>query len=155
MKSVIVNAIRVLERRDPVSGQSVLLAEDVVQAARSPDSPLHRFFEWDDSKAAHQYRVSQARKLIQQVQVWMPLGDGTRTRVHVYHHVPQLDREGYRRIEQIGQVESQREALIRQLRGEVAAFREKYARYASVLEAPAIEEALSTLEEAITALVPS
>lgn len=42
-----------------------LTAEQVVaEAAANPDSPLHTRFEWDNSKAAHQYRLEQARSLI-------------------------------------------------------------------------------------------
>ena len=38
--------------------------EMVVDAAGDPDHPLHGHFEWDDAKAAHQYRLGQARALI-------------------------------------------------------------------------------------------
>ena len=44
--------------------EGVLRAEDVVETARDPDSPLHRYFEWDNGVAAHQYRLEQARHLI-------------------------------------------------------------------------------------------
>lgn len=43
---------------------NILHPEVVVDAARSPDSVLHDCFEWDDSVAASEYRVWQARKLI-------------------------------------------------------------------------------------------
>jgi hypothetical protein len=46
-----------------------LEAEDVVEAARDPASPLHNHFEWDDSVAAHQYRLTQARQIIRVVRV--------------------------------------------------------------------------------------
>lgn len=42
---------------------------DVVEAARDEDSPLHAFFEWDDSLAAEAHRVEQARRLIRSVRV--------------------------------------------------------------------------------------
>ena len=38
--------------------------EAVVATAKSPKSPLHKFFEWDDSLAAQKYRLHQARNLI-------------------------------------------------------------------------------------------
>jgi hypothetical protein len=38
--------------------------EDVVEAARPPDSVLHSRFQWDDTKAAAQYRLFQARQLL-------------------------------------------------------------------------------------------
>lgn len=39
-------------------------AEDLVKAAAPVTSPLHNYFEWDDAKAGHQYRVEQARLLL-------------------------------------------------------------------------------------------
>jgi len=44
-----------------------LTPSDVVNDARNPNSPLHSFFEWSDSVAAEQYRLSQARGLIRAV----------------------------------------------------------------------------------------
>jgi hypothetical protein len=49
--------------------QGRLTPEGVLEAASDDDSPLHRFFEWDDHEAAHQYRVEQARRLIRGVRV--------------------------------------------------------------------------------------
>lgn len=37
---------------------------DVVHAAQAKSSPIHAYFEWDDTRAAQLYRVRQARKLI-------------------------------------------------------------------------------------------
>lgn len=45
---------------------------DVVADARRSRSPLHKFFEWNDSEAAEQYRLEQARKLIRAVVIIMP-----------------------------------------------------------------------------------
>lgn len=42
----------------------IIAASDVVMAARDPKSPLHSRFTWDDSEAAHQWRLQQARQLI-------------------------------------------------------------------------------------------
>lgn len=46
-----------------------LKAEDVVEAARNPRSPLHKAFEWDNRKAGHAYRLTQARHLLRSVQI--------------------------------------------------------------------------------------
>jgi len=43
--------------------------EMVVQAANDEDSVLHRFFTWDDTKAALEYRLEQARRLLRSVSV--------------------------------------------------------------------------------------
>jgi len=47
----------------------VLRPTDVVEEARDPDSPLHRYFSWDDGEAAQKWREDQARGLIASVRV--------------------------------------------------------------------------------------
>lgn len=42
----------------------VLLPAAVVEFAKNPDTQLHGQFEWDDSEAARQYRLEQARRII-------------------------------------------------------------------------------------------
>ena len=41
-----------------------LTPENIVMEARSKSSPLHDYFEWDDSIASGQWRTYQARQLI-------------------------------------------------------------------------------------------
>ena len=47
----------------------------VVEAARDPDSPLHGYFEWDDSVAAHQHRLAQAGELIRKLTITVTVED--------------------------------------------------------------------------------
>ena len=56
-------ALETLIGRDP---DGLLQPEAVVDAAKDPASPLHRYFEWDISKAAYGYWLGQARHLIAQ-----------------------------------------------------------------------------------------
>lgn len=44
-------------------------ARAVVEAARPEDSPIHAQFEWDDSAAAEQFRIAQARRLVRSIEV--------------------------------------------------------------------------------------
>jgi hypothetical protein len=53
-----------IEKRD-----GVIIPEAVVNAAENEDSPIHSFFEWDDSVAAEAHRLWQARRLIKTVVV--------------------------------------------------------------------------------------
>ena len=46
-----------------------LTAELLVIEAADPDSVLHKSFEWDNDKAAHQHRLDQARTLIRSVRI--------------------------------------------------------------------------------------
>ena len=58
------------------SKDKVLVAEDVVEDASHPDHILHKDFEWDDTVAGHQWRLTQARALIRKVFVSDPEDDG-------------------------------------------------------------------------------
>ena len=42
---------------------------EIVDHATDPDSPLHSFFEWDDTAAAAKYRLAQASKLIRSCRI--------------------------------------------------------------------------------------
>lgn len=46
-----------------------LVPADVLEAAIDENSPLHHAFEWDDSAAAKQHRLNQARRLITSIRV--------------------------------------------------------------------------------------
>ncbi len=46
-----------------------LTADDVLKEAKSKSSPLHGAFEWDNSKAAQQFRLQQAQYLIRSIEV--------------------------------------------------------------------------------------
>lgn len=45
---------------------------DIVDESRDDDAILHPFFEWDDSVAAEEYRVGQARRLSRSVYIVTP-----------------------------------------------------------------------------------
>lgn len=62
-------ALKEIRKRNP---EKLLKADDVVETAAHPDHPLHGFFEWDDTAAAHQYRLAQARMLIRKLVVSGP-----------------------------------------------------------------------------------
>lgn len=47
-----------------------LTADVILRDARTVMSPLHSFFEWDDTAAAEKYRLEQARHLIRSVVVY-------------------------------------------------------------------------------------
>ena len=47
----------------------VIEPETVVLESRTPSAPLHSCFEWDDEKAAHKYRITQAQTIIRAIVV--------------------------------------------------------------------------------------
>jgi hypothetical protein len=52
-----------------------LTKDAVVQDARKKSSPLHSYFEWDDSIAGQRYRLVQAEELIGEVTVLVEYGE--------------------------------------------------------------------------------
>jgi len=73
--------------------------ERVVDAARNPNSSMHGQFNWDDTEAAHQYRISQARALIKRVKVNVIRADDTVVRVSSY--IRSASGAGYESTQQV------------------------------------------------------
>ena len=63
-----------------------ITAETVLQVAKDNKSPLHKLFEWDDSKAAEKYRMAQARTLVNNIEVKI-ISDGEERSIPVYEIV--------------------------------------------------------------------
>lgn len=82
-RAVVEALLRIYERA------GALRAEDVVEEARSAKSPLHDWFEWDDSVAAEQYRLQQARQLVREIRVER-VSDGAAATEHVFVNVRRL-----------------------------------------------------------------
>lgn len=91
-----------------------LTPDALVSAATDPDHPWHDRFEWDDSKAAHEHRLEQARTLIRSVKV--VITTDTRTIQTVFYtRDPQAapDEQGYVSLPQLrSDTELAHEALI-------------------------------------------
>lgn len=58
-----------------------LQPEDVVEAARNPNSSMHSYFTWDDTEAAAAFRLQEARALIKRVKVDVVRSDDSVVRV--------------------------------------------------------------------------
>lgn len=85
-----------------------LTPEDVVKAAKNPKSPLHPCFEWDDEEAAHQYRLHQARNLVNHVRVRFVDEEGDEIEPPRRVFVRDIDDEGshYREIVDVQEAET-------------------------------------------------
>ena len=102
-----------LQRINDVYGK--LTAEIVVNESQKPNSPLHGYFEWDNDKAANQWRIQQARVLINNIEV-VTLSDGEPKSYPAYEIVTK--EEGYRHIETltIDELKIVRESALRDLK---------------------------------------
>lgn len=90
----------------------LLRAEDVVEFAKDPETALHKKFTWDDSTAAHQFRLLQARAVIR-VNVITPEMSGLTVRAYVSLMGDRMQPGGgYRRIDDVfANVELRRQLL--------------------------------------------
>lgn len=69
---------------------------NVVDDARNPSSPLHSFFEWDDSAAAEAHRLHQARGLIRSVVAVYVSATEPAKRTKAFVHIPEKGAPHYR-----------------------------------------------------------
>lgn len=64
------NAQIYADRLVEISKRTGLITPPIVLAdAKNPKSPLHSFFEWDDTKAAEKWRLEQAGYLIRHISI--------------------------------------------------------------------------------------
>ena len=114
-----------LERlRETFHGE--LTPEDVVADARNHNSPLHSFFEWDDSAAAEQYRVQKACGLIRGVVAIVVGGEQPAKQVQAFVHVPDPQEPHYRATDHAMSQEQTREMILRQAWKEFQSWKRRY-----------------------------
>ena len=56
--------IREVLREIDATHEGKITAGMVVEAARNPESPLHKLFEWDLEKAAHRWHIRTAQRIL-------------------------------------------------------------------------------------------
>ena len=76
--TVVYELVRIYQR------DGILTPDAVVEDAAAKTSPLHSYFEWDNKKAAHAFRLDQARELIRLRSVDLERPDGGTTRVNAW-----------------------------------------------------------------------
>ncbi|KKM26319.1 hypothetical protein LCGC14_1585990 [marine sediment metagenome] len=100
----------------------------VVDEAINELSPLHRYFQWDESKAANEYRLWQARELIAKVRIIYE-----DKKLDAYYNVKiRIDgklQQGYASITKIISDSDLRDQVIGQALKEIGYWQKKYAEY--------------------------
>lgn len=89
VKKPVLQELERIRQKDP---DGILHPEEVVEAAAPESSPLHDYFTWDDTEAARQHRLNQARHLIRVTVTVLP-GTNTQTRAYVSLSVDRPPRE--------------------------------------------------------------
>ena len=113
--------------RNKIGGQLAPIA--VIDDARSTESPLHKFFEWDDTKAAHQHRLWQAQHLIASIKVVYRDQENQEQQVRAFVNLRDDDEQYYTSTVSILSDAGKRERVLRAALDELEQFRERYKAY--------------------------
>ena len=87
---VAANTIQKLQR---TLGQEAITAQDLLNASRNDNAPLHPCFEWDDTVAAELYRRDQARKIINSIEINFIKDDNTPVATRLFINIQPVIRQ--------------------------------------------------------------
>ena len=109
--------------------------KELVDAARDVNSPLHNEFEWNDSIAAEKYRRTQARYIINSIEVKITTIPAEITHIDLeiketesvkFYHALDKDGSGYENLYAIDKDEEKRKKLLDNCLKDILIFKEKY-----------------------------
>jgi hypothetical protein len=106
----------------------ILRAQNVVEEAGQPASPLHEYFTWDNTAAAHHWRLQQARGLIRLLLDVRPVQQRTIQARLFWSLGPDRSTPGggYRLLQQVLEVRTLREQLLTDALSELEHLQLKY-----------------------------
>ena len=100
--------------------------KDVVDDARHNNSPLHSFFEWNDSAAAERHRLNQARGLIRSVVAIYREDKKPARKLKAFVHIPEAGAPHYRETMHALSQQRTRELVLQQAWREFQNWRRRY-----------------------------
>lgn len=125
--------------------EGALTSQNVLESARSEKSPIHSLFEWDDTKAAEQYRLKQAAQLICNLTVEIETDDKP-IECRAYMDVSEAKVGSFINVQSAFQSEESRDVVLRRALNELSAFKTKYK---NLLELQDVFDVIDTHLEAI------
>ena len=102
-----------------------LTAANLLEANRATGTPLHKEFEWNDSIAAEEYRLQQARHIINCLCVKSEADRTNETPVRAFF-VVDTSSKCYESLSVILKSEDKHKELLRNAKAELKAFQKKY-----------------------------
>jgi len=103
-----------------------LTPDDILDDAKHDNSPLHSFFEWDDTEAARQHRLKQARGLIRAVVAIYTSPDKPAQRMRAYVHVAETGTPHYREMQHAMSQKNTREIVLHRALRELNNWKRQY-----------------------------
>ena len=105
--------------------QGTLTAQNVLESARPEKSPIHNLFEWDDQKAAEQYRLKQATMLICNLSVEVET-DNKPIVCRAYMDVTDKKIGSFMNVQSAFENKDTRDIVLNRALDELKAFKQKY-----------------------------
>ena len=118
---VVGEALAHIEGRD-----GTLTPDAVVASAESAKSPLHQYFDWNDSEAAKKYRLHQARQLISSVRVTIIDETPLKTPLQAFVHFADTREQNYQNLASVLSDDAKRRRLLEQGVRDLNAWRRRY-----------------------------
>ncbi len=110
-----------------LSQDGTVRAREIVDAARDESSVLHSLFEWDDTEAAEQWRLYQARHIVRKVYIVLSKHEERKTRFYVSLRSEREKGGGVIRVvTNIMSDDDLRAEYIEDAKADLKAFRDKY-----------------------------
>lgn len=135
--------------RDKFKGE--ITPQDVLDDAKHGNSPLHSFFEWDDSAAAQSHRLQQARGLIRSVVAIYTSPDKPAVKQKAYVHINEPEAPHYREAGHAMSQTKTRELVLQSAWREFQGWRKRYkdlSEFADLFEAA--DEVLKALPKSVS-----
>jgi hypothetical protein len=115
--------------------------EQIIEVAKPKSSPIHKYFEWDDKRAAHLYRLKQARQIIQALIIEI---DGKDARQFVNVYIETDEKRSYLDIHKARESQSIWSQVLERAMQEAASYKR---RYENLKELGPIIEAINKVEK--------
>lgn len=131
--------LRHIEARD-----GKITAEAVVEFAKDENTALHSHFEWDDTEAAHQYRLSQARNFIATRVTIIPRKDSEIV-TRAYVHIQDRDGDGYVSLNTVLSDEEKTKQMLSMAYRDVRIFQKKYSALSEIAELKGLFKAIDEI----------
>jgi len=110
----------------------------VLKDAKNPQSPLHDYFEWDDTIAAEKWRTKQAHYLIQSIVIEVVNDDGKKDDIRYFFNVAADDstsaepKSVYVNIGTIMNDKEKRGEVIAHAKAELVGWTKRYGQYSEL-----------------------
>ena len=109
--------------------------EQVLEEAGSKKSPIHRFFQWNNTKAARQFRLQQARHLVNHLLIVITIDNeevGTKAFHSIEVELGDATEKEYSSFEVVINDPDRKNQIIERALAEVEAWTERWTQYSSV-----------------------